>query len=658
MNTFSSLQALGLSLRHKLGSAEVEAIIDYLPEAALLVDLRRNVIVLGNSKATELTAYTRAELAGLSLNTLFISPDEINKSLIELLLNPEPNLRLDVLKRGGSRTTCIIKVVSLNPQRYFHLVTLETKSSIEQRQRALERKDLVWETMQSLAGISYQFAIDDVLNTILIACRNLTGGAYFAIYQASGDQPVYIQRAELGQIGEEEAFPKQLSPSDVVTLSGSSVWLTGKRPICFLHRIARSANFSYIATIPIGEANAVIGILLIAGYNLLDHQYMDVILHAMSSYINSLLQGYSLINHLQNDLQLQHKQLSITSAIQKSVGEGVIVLSPELNITSMNSVAESYLGYSTLDVINQSIYNILIGSEELTTAFVSTLAGRNYIAQEIVKLFRRNGNPFPANLRLIPIIEDNSLQNILVFFQDLSEQEEYRTRNQQLEQRALLGEVTASFAHEVRNPINNISTGLQLLAHTLPANDPNQDNIHRLEKECEKLAELVKSSLSFVRPMEYKLESINIATFLTHSLERWKPRLERYNIKPHLQVEENLPYVEGDIRALDQVMANLITNAIEAMEGKEGVISLKAHRLLEPTMPSQIEISISDTGPGIPQEIRDRIFEPFFTTKTSGTGLGLAIVKRIITAHKGVIQVNSMPGGTIFTVILPVIRNK
>lgn len=654
MSTFSPLRALGLSQRHKLGPAEVEAMIDYLPEAALLIDLKQNIVVLGNSKATELTAYTRAELAGLALPTLFTPPDGTNENLSELFKSPEPEHRMDILKRGGNRTSCITKVVNLNPSKYFHLMTLETMTSLEQRQQAHERQERLWDTMHTLATAPFHSEVDSALNSILEACRNLTGSAYLAIYQARGDQPAYIQKA---QLGEQKTFPDQLSPADIVSINGSSVWMTGKRPACSLHRIARSANFSYIATMPIGDTNSIIGLLLVAGFNLLDQQYLDAILHVMTTYLHSLIQGHALINQLQQDIQSQHKQISITSAVQESVDEGVIVLSPDLTISSMNNAAENFLGYSTPEVINQFIYNILIGSEELTPAFISTLRGRNYSTQDTVKLFRRNGNPFPASLRLIPIIVDDALQNILVIFQDLSEQEEYRTRNQQLEQRALLGEVTASFAHEVRNPINNISTGLQLLAYNLPPENPNQDNIHRLQNDCERLAELVKSSLSFVRPMEYKLEPINLASFLSHTLERWKPRLERYNIKPHLQVEENLPPVEGDIRALEQVLTNLINNAMQAMEGKEGVLALKARRLLEPAIPSQVEISVSDTGPGIPQEIRERIFEPFFTTKQSGTGLGLAIVKRIVTAHKGAIHVNSMAGGTIFSVVLPAVRN-
>lgn len=654
MSAFSPFQTLGLPIRRKPGTAEVEAMIDYLPEAALLIDLKQKLVVLGNSKATELTAYTRAELAGLSLHRLLTPPDGSDENLLDVMTNPESEHQLVILKRGGGQTASIVRVAGINPSKNFYLVFLETVSTYEQRQQALERQSKLWDTMSTLATAPFHTEIDQALMTILEACSNLTGSTYLAIYQASGDQPVFELKAHLG---ENKTFPNILSPSDVASLTSGSVWQSGQRPTCLLHRIARQTNFSLIATVPIGKSNAVIGLLLITGNYPLDKHYLDAILQAMSTYINSIFQGYTLINHLQQDIHIQQKLLSITSAVQSAVDEGVIILSPELTISSMNTAAENCLGYSSVEVSNQSIYNILIGSEELIPAFISSQHGRNYSTQDSVKLFRRNGDPFPAHLRLLPILSGDSLQNIIVIFQDLSEQEEYRTRNQQLEQRALLGEVTASFAHEVRNPINNISTGLQLLAYNLPPDDPNQDNINRLQSDCERLAELVKSSLSFVRPMEYKLEPIELKSYLTHTLERWKPRLERNKIKAHLQVEDNLPPVDGDIRALDQVLTNLISNAMQAMDGKEGMLALKGRRVLEPAIPSQVEISVSDTGPGIPQEIRDRIFEPFFTTKQSGTGLGLAIVKRIVTAHKGAIHVNSMPGGTIFSVTLPAIRD-
>jgi signal transduction histidine kinase len=270
-----------------------------------------------------------------------------------------------------------------------------------------------------------------------------------------------------------------------------------------------------------------------------------------------------------------------------------------------------------------------------------------------IKLFRRNGESFQANLRIIPIVNEASLNDIIILFHDLSKQEEYRLKNQQLEQRALLGEVTASFAHEVKNPINNIFTGLQLLAINLPQDDPNQKNIARIEEDCERLTSLVKSSLTFVRPMEYKLESIPLDQLISNLLERWRSRLVKLNIKYQVQADKSVPNIDGDYRALEQVFTNLINNAIEAMETSGGMLSIKIRNATEGEEQAHIEVSISDTGPGIPAELREKIFEPFFTTKQHGTGLGLAIVKRIVTAHKGSIYVNSILGGTNFVVQFP-----
>jgi signal transduction histidine kinase len=268
-------------------------------------------------------------------------------------------------------------------------------------------------------------------------------------------------------------------------------------------------------------------------------------------------------------------------------------------------------------------------------------------------LYRRNGDSFLANLRVLPIAANGSLHNILVILHDQSEQEEYKTRNQMLEQRATLADITASFAHEVRNPINNISTGLQLLALTLPSEDPNQENIGRLQNDCERLADLVKSGLSFVRPVEYKLEPVDLGRLISNLIDRWRNRLTRTQVKYNPQIEDNLPAVEGDLRALEQVFTNLVDNAIQAMEPAGGILTINIRHIAEIEGRSHVEVNILDTGPGIPPEAREHIFEPFYTTKRSGTGLGLAIVKRIVTAHKGSIHVHTIPGGTMFRVRIP-----
>jgi signal transduction histidine kinase len=128
--------------------------------------------------------------------------------------------------------------------------------------------------------------------------------------------------------------------------------------------------------------------------------------------------------------------------------------------------------------------------------------------------------------------------------------------------------------------------------------------------------------------------------------------MSRLKVETFFQKAEDIPRINGDPRSLDQVFTNLITNAVDAMSKTGGTLAIKIglnHELAK----QQVEVLISDNGPGIPEEIKDRIFEPFVTTKSHGTGLGLAITKRIITAHRGRILVNSFPGGTIFSICIP-----
>ena len=113
------------------------------------------------------------------------------------------------------------------------------------------------------------------------------------------------------------------------------------------------------------------------------------------------------------------------------------------------------------------------------------------------------------------------------------------------------------------------------------------------------------------------------------------------------------PVVIGDMRSLEQVFVNLVSNAVQAMEKTGGTLTIKAHEISERESHPMIEITVSDSGPGIPDDVRDHIFEPFMTTNQNGTGLGLAISKRIVVAHKGNIFVESFTGGTIFHVLLP-----
>ncbi len=283
----------------------------------------------------------------------------------------------------------------------------------------------------------------------------------------------------------------------------------------------------------------------------------------------------------------------------------------------------------------------------------NALDGLPTLKAENLHIYRRNGETFLAQVSVLPARIEDSIQGTILLIQDMSEKEQIQAQAQQLEQRALLGEVTAIFAHEVRNPINNISTGLQLMGYNLPNDDPNQEIISRLQADCDRLGELMKSVLAFSRPTEYEMESVAIGPLLNRLLERQRSRSATPPIQTHMQIETGTPDVRGNARALEQVFSNLITNAAQAMSDTGGSIAVKVRQVVAGEERRYIQIDVADNGPGIPKELQERIFQPFFTTKPNGTGLGLAITKRIITAHKGNIQVSSFPGGTVFHVQLP-----
>jgi signal transduction histidine kinase len=127
----------------------------------------------------------------------------------------------------------------------------------------------------------------------------------------------------------------------------------------------------------------------------------------------------------------------------------------------------------------------------------------------------------------------------------------------------------------------------------------------------------------------------------------------RLNIRYNFDANPEHPLVKADFRALEQVFVNLVSNAAQAMEKKGGTLNIRIINAAEHLVPPQYEVIVADSGPGIPDDIKAHIFEPFVTTNISGTGLGLAITKRIVSAHKGTINLESYPGGTMFHVLLP-----
>ncbi len=235
--------------------------------------------------------------------------------------------------------------------------------------------------------------------------------------------------------------------------------------------------------------------------------------------------------------------------------------------------------------------------------------------------------------------------------EELSDREEELVQSKKL---ASLGILTAGVAHELTNPLNNISMIAQTYAELYEklSGEDRVSLMAKVEAETERIREIVKNLLDFSRSKEPTLGAADANAVAAKSLGLVRNMLALSNIDARLDLGEGLPRILVDEHQIEQVLVNLLTNAAQAMsDGGRLVVSTKPGG-----SGGSVEIAVADTGKGIPPEHMPHVFDPFFSTKgEGGTGLGLSVSYGIVKNHRGDIRVESKPGaGTTFTIELPV----
>jgi len=628
-------------------SSELEALLDSLPQATLVFDAQTWRIQLANQKSIDATQYRRQELVGLDVRKLFIGGPENTAGIPTL---PAQACLNRLVRLDQSQVVVRLSTAPLKHKPTFNLLFIEPAEVLPDSPDQAGLSPF-WDSLIKLFSNDNEDNLFSALTRALAAARNLSGADVLVVYRLVEKETLIPQ---LVSDGDSQLLPNYLNVQDLVYLNHAMLWESGKHPVCQLYRAARTAGIHYLASAPVGQKNAVSGLVVLGCLNTTPPESILEITRLLATAIDTTIQNETRIANLRNDLQQLTSQARTLANIAERVQEGVMRLSPALMIRSLNPRMEQILGYTSREVAGQLVEQILIGHESLHAALSQAQKGEPIFNLGDVEFYRRDGEAFLAFLRIFPVVTGDRVEEILVFIQDLSESELIRTHTQELENRALLGELTAVFAHEVRNPINNISTGLQLMTMNLKPDDPNQGSITRMQQDCDRLEELLKSVLSFAKPTEYEMEKLDLPLLLRLLLERLWPRMVERHVQCDLRVEPGCPPVLGNLRALEQVFSNLINNALQAMsETGSGTLALKVQPLQVEEGVESVEVSVADNGPGIPKEFQERIFQPFYTTKRDGTGLGLSLSQRIITAHKGNIQFSSFPGGTIFTVRLP-----
>lgn len=264
-------------------------------------------------------------------------------------------------------------------------------------------------------------------------------------------------------------------------------------------------------------------------------------------------------------------------------------------------------------------------------------------------------------IRAMPRFDDNNqVAGLIHVIRDITERKKVEESLQRIEQMKLVGEWAAGLAHEIKNPLAGIKVSVEVLLEDLNISAEDRAIVLRAVDEIKRIETLLKSLLHFAKPPKLQLTPVDINDLIDQTIDfaLRHPSLSSNSsikIKVSRSLDENIPMMQADPVQLQQVLLNLLFNAIEAMpEG--GTLGVKSNF---DKNAQTITIEISDTGKGIDKEMMDDVFKPFFTTKSKGSGLGLAITRRVVEEHGGVIAVTSAPGqATVFKILLNIQADK
>jgi hypothetical protein len=357
--------------------------------------------------------------------------------------------------------------------------------------------------------------------------------------------------------------------------------------------------------------------------------------------------------------ELEQKQQEI-QAILDGIVDVMIVLSEELEVISVNRVYHDYFSDSFPE--GKHCFQVLKGVQRPCSSCPARLALQKDQVQRANGTYYCAGQNRFFDLLASPLQSSGEMQNrVLLFMRDVTLEKEYQTQFLQAEKMATIGLLASGVAHEINNPLTSILGFTEGLQRRLPkvrqsleqdlAQDM-QEYVGIILQECQRCQEIVQTLLSFSRSNSNLSQILDLNTMVNECLKILRYKLKKSpEVQLDLQLQQDLCGVCGDQAQLKQVVLNLLTNALDAVE-PAGRIQVSTSQDLE----DSVTLMVQDDGPGIAKDHLDKVFDPFFTTKPQGkgTGIGLSTCYNIVRNHQGNIFICSEQGyGTKVYVRIP-----
>ena len=388
-----------------------------------------------------------------------------------------------------------------------------------------------------------------------------------------------------------------------------------------------------------------------------DSVFYAIFLHILIFYLVAFIAGY-LADRVRKEKaalddtsrQLRRARLE-TDDILRHLNSGLLTVDAAGYIVYFNRAAEKILGYREEEIKGLRASEAFAGRmPQLSDRLHQALELRQDEPRKEISIDSVAGRTVPLGLSTSVLLEEQGhVRGVIAIFSDLTEAKALEAKVRAADRLAAVGELSASIAHEIRNPLAAISGSVEVLKGELELDGQNRQLMELIVKESHRLSRILSDFLDYARIAKPRYDKVDLHRTVNDVIELLRHHHTfSENTRITFDSEESIVYVVGDADLFRQLLLNLAINACDALEGNRGEISFRVEvdRVAE-----AVVLHVRDSGPGMSEDQLEKVFQPFYSTKKHGTGLGLSIVHRICTMLSLGLDVTSLPGyGTTFNI--------